>query len=367
MQLRPFRIEQYYAEHEFTARYMLSSSDCESRPLGDLLELEPGADAALHELWCGYTESPGAPLLRDELAAGYEGLERDDTLVVSSAEEGIFLLCHALLRPGDHAIVETPCYESALELSRSTGADVSEWRRRHEDGWAYDLDALAGLVRAETRMVYVNTPHNPTGSHMTADELAGVVAIARDAGAVLFCDEVYRDLEHSPDLRLTAACEAYERAVSLGSMSKSLGLAGLRLGWLASRDRALLHGVLELKHYTTICASAPSEFLSTIALRHRQHLLARNLGIVRANLEVLDDFFERRDDLFGWVRPSAGPIGFPRLAGDVDVEEFCASAVASAGVLLLPGTVYDEPRHVRVGFGRADMPDALAHLEEHLG
>ena len=367
MELRPFRIEQYYAEHEFTARYMLSSSDCESRTVGELLELEAGAQDALRELWCGYTESPGAPGLRAELAAGYDGLEPDDVLVTSCAEEGIFLGCHALLRPGDHAVVETPCYESALELSRSTGAEVSEWRRRHDDGWAYDLDELARLVRARTRLIYVNTPHNPTGSHMTHQELAGVIEIARGCGAVLFCDEVYRDLEHEPELRLPAACEAYERAVSLGSMSKSLGLPGLRLGWLASRDRALLEPVLDLKHYTTICSSAPSELLSTIALRNRRTLLDRNLEIVRGNLELLDDFFERRDDLFAWVRPSAGPIGFPRLAGDVDVEQLCASLVASAGVLLLPGAVYDEPQHVRVGFGRRNMPEALARLDEYLG
>ena len=202
MQLGPFRIEQYYAEHEFTARYMLSSSDCESRTVGELLELEPGAEDALRELWCGYTESPGAPALRAELAAGYDGLEPDDVLVTSCAEEGIFLVCHALLRPGDHAVVETPCYESALELSRSTGAEVSEWRRRHDDGWTYDLDELGRLVRAGTRLIYVNTPHNPTGSHMTHQELAGVVEIARGCAAVLFCGEVYRDLEHEPALRL---------------------------------------------------------------------------------------------------------------------------------------------------------------------
>ena len=125
--------------------------------------------------------------------------------------------------------------------------------------------------------------------------------------------------------------------------------------------------MLDLKHYTTICSSAPSELLSTLALRNRRTLLDRNLEIVRGNLELLDDFFERRDDLFAWVRPSAGPIGFPRLAGDVDVEQLCGSLVASAGVLLLPGAVYDEPRHVRVGFGRRNMPEALARLEAYLG
>jgi len=252
-------------------------------------------------------------------------------------------------------------------------APAGGMRMTLRDWSRFCIDHLQGalgngrLLRPETRLIYVNTPHNPTGSHMTHEELARVVEIARGCGAVLFCDEVYRDLEHEPELRLPAACEAYERAVSLGSMSKSLGLPGLRLGWLASRDRELLASVLDLKHYTTICSSAPSELLSTIALRHRRTLLDRNLEIVHGNLELLDDFFERRDNLFAWVRPPAGPIGFPRLAGDVDVEQLCASVVASAGVLLLPGAVYDEPRHVRVGFGRRNMPEALARLDEYLG
>ena len=151
-------------------------------------------------------------------------------------------------------------------------------------------------------------------------------------------------------------------------MSKSLGLPGLRLGWLASRDRGAAGAGRSTSSTTRRSAPAhPSELLSTLALRHRRTLLDRNLEIVRGNLELLDDLFERRDDMFAWVRPSAGPIGFPRIAGDVDVEQLCGSLVASAGVLLLPGAVYDEPRHVRVGFGRRNMPEALARLEAYLG
>ena len=202
---------------------------------------------------------------------------------------------------------------------------------------------------------------------MPREVLDRVVELCAERDAWLFCDEVYRELEHDPATRLPAGVDLYERALSLGSVSKTYGLPGLRLGWLASRDRDVLSRIVDLKHYTTICSSAPSELLSTIALRNRRTLLDRNLEIVRGNLELLDDFFERRDNLFAWVRPPAGPIGFPRLAGDVDVEQLCASVVASAGVLLLPGAVYDEPRHVRVGFGRRNMPEALARLDEYLG
>jgi aspartate/methionine/tyrosine aminotransferase len=365
MQLSPFRIERFYARHEFTTRYMLSSSDCQSRTIGELLELEPDAHDRLVGQWCGYTESLGAPELREAISDLYGDAGPDDVVVASCAEEGILLVHHALLKPGDHAIVETPCYESALALARSTGADVSAWHRRFDEGWRHDLDELERLMTPSTRVLYINQPHNPTGTLMSRDTLEQVAELARERGIVLFCDEVYRELEHDPGARLPAACDLYERAVSLGSISKSYGLPGLRIGWLATRDQAIRDALVTLKDYTTICASAPSELLVALALRHREVLVARNLEIVHRNLPLLDEFFARHASLFQWIRPTASPIGFPRLEGTDDVDGLC-EALAAAGVLLLPGSVYDEPRHVRVGFGRADMSQALELLEELL-
>jgi aspartate/methionine/tyrosine aminotransferase len=339
---------------------MLSSSDAESRTIGDVLALEPGAHEELLGQSCGYTETEGAPPLRAAIAALYERAEPDDVLVTTSAEEAIFLLHTALLERGDHAIIGTPCYESALQVARATGADVDEWRRSFADGWRHDFDALERLLRPATRLLYVNQPHNPTGTLMTRAELVQTVEIAREAGAVLVSDEVYRELEHGAE-RLPAACDLFERAVSIGSISKTYGLPGLRTGWIVTRDAELRRAVHALKHYTTICVSAPSELLTAVALRHRGALVERNLGLIRRNLPLLDDFLARRDELFTWVRPTASPIGFPRLEVD-DVDEFC-HALAREGVLLLPGSVYDEPRHVRVGFGRANMPEALQRLD----
>lgn len=365
MELSPFRIERYYARYEFTTRYMLSSSDCQSRTIGDLLELEPDARDRLLSQWCGYTESLGAPELREAIAGLYRITEPDDVVVTSCAEEGILLLYHSVLNPGDHAIVETPCYESALALARSTGAEVSLWQRRFEDGWRHDVDGLERLLTRRTRVLYLNQPHNPTGTLMQRATFERLVELARDHGLVLFCDEVYRELEHDPVTRLPAACDLYERAVSLGSISKTYGLPGLRLGWLATRDQGLREAIVTLKDYTTICASAPSELLVALALRHRETLIQRNLGIVQRNLPLLDEFFARHSKTFEWIRPTAGPIGFPRVNGVGDVDELCA-ALAQAGVLLLPGSVYDKPQHIRVGFGRTDMPDALEVLNEQL-
>jgi aspartate/methionine/tyrosine aminotransferase len=363
----PFAIERFYERWEFRAELMLSSSDCESLAVADLLALEPDAGERLLSLRLGYTEVPGSAELREAIAAGYERVAPADVLGLAAAEEGIFVAYHALLGAGEHAVIETPCYGSALELARSTGAEVSEWRRRYEDGWAHDVEALERLLRADTRLLYINSPHNPTGRAMPPEVFARVVELARERSLVLFSDEVYRGLEHDTAARLPAAADAYERAISLGAVSKAHGLPGLRVAWLAAREPGLLERVKDMKLYTTICSPAPSELLVALALRHGDRLIARSRKLMLANLVSLDGLLARRSELFEWVRPNAGPIGFPRVRAELDVEQWCEQLAERAGVLLLPGSVYDEPRHVRMGFGRANLAQAIARLEGHLG
>jgi len=366
MQIAPFRIEQYFGKYEFTAKYLLSSSDAESRTIADLLSFEPGAQEAFLKQWCGYTESLGAPSLRETIARIYRQIQARDVLVVAAAEEAIFIFYHSLVGPSDHVIVETPCYESALTVARSTGAQASEWHRKSENGWAHDVAALEALIRPNTRAIYINTPHNPTGLLMPLSVLQKVLQLASRTGIYVFSDEVYRELEHDPSTRLPAACDLYERAVSLGSMSKTYGLPGLRLGWLACRTPEVLHKCNEFKYYTTICSSAPSEFLTELALRHREKLVERNRQLVLSNLPLLSAFLARHPKLFQWTEPNASPIGFVRYVPEEDVFSMCESLVENSGVLLLPGNVYDEPRHIRFGYGRRNMPEALAQLETAL-
>jgi aspartate/methionine/tyrosine aminotransferase len=304
--------------------------------------------------------------LRAAVAAGSARCDASDVVVLAAAEEGIFVAMHALLRPGDHAVIETPCYASALSLARSTGADVSVWERRFADGWAHDLDALAETIRPETRLMYINSPHNPTGTQMTPETFAGVVALAREHNVVLFSDEVYRGLEHDPAARLPVAADAYERAISLGAPSKALGLPGLRLGWLVTRDPSLQRAIVDLKLYTTICSSAPSELLTALALRNHDHLLERNRAIVGQNLPLVEAMLARHWDRLSWVPPTAGPIGFPRVHGETETQAWCEELAESESVLLLPGNVYGHPGHVRIGFGRAGIEEALARFERFL-
>jgi len=360
--LAQFKLERYFADWEFRVPFALGSSDCETRTVEELLSLQPGARESLLGLRLGYTESAGSPALRQAITALYQTIAPDQVVVHSGAEEAIFLFMHAVMKPGDHVIVQAPCYQSLAEVARSLGARVAFWRSGPGDEWRFDPGDLRRLIRPDTRLLVINTPHNPTGFHFAADAFSEVLQAAAELGVTVFCDEVYRESEHDPSHRLPAACDLDPAAVSLGVMSKTYGLAGLRIGWLATRNRALLERVLALKDYTTICNSAPAELLAEIALRHRETLVGQTRSLLRQNLDLLDAFFGRHPDLFLWQRPCAGPVAFPRLLRG-DVENFCRRAAAEAGVMLIPGTLFEDAgNHFRGGFGRADLPQALAHL-----
>jgi len=367
MQLPAFKLERYFAQYEFSVKYLLCASDCESFSIQDLLAFEPDAADRFQQHWLGYTESQGSPALQREICNLYDNVEPQQVLVHTGAEEAIFLFMHAVLDASDHIIVHWPCYQSLFEVARSIGCQVTLWKAREKDGWSLDLDELKQHFRANTKVVIINTPHNPTGYLMPPDAFQEIARICRDRGVTLFSDEVYRESEYRRQDRLPAACDLGAHTVSLGVMSKTYGLAGLRIGWIATQNADVYGRMAALKDYTTICNSAPSEFLAALALRHREKLVARNLGIIAGNLVLLDQFLARYPDRFTWQRPQAGSIGFPRLIG-ADISDFCKDLVEKAGVLLLPGTLYeDSGNHFRIGFGRKNFPDALTQLEEFLG
>jgi aspartate/methionine/tyrosine aminotransferase len=366
MRIADFALERYFAQWEFAVEHVLCASDVEGFPMSDLIAL---ADTETKALWkglkLGYTESAGHPLLRGAIASTYETIEPDDVLTFAGAEEAIFCLMNVLVGPGDHVIVTWPGYQSLYEVARATGADISLHGLHEADGWAIDVERLRSEVRPTTRLIVVNTPHNPTGMMIDRTTYDGLLEICEEGGIRLFMDEVYRGLEYDETDRLVAGADALPTAISLGVMSKAYALAGLRVGWLATHDRELLGRIAAFKDYTTICSSAPSEILAIIALRARDAVLARSREIIAANLELVDGFFEDYLDRFTWIRPSGGSIGFPRLTvPGVAIDDWAAELVKAEGVLLIPGSVFGySGNHFRLGFGRSDMPDALARLE----
>ena len=366
MDLKPFRLERYFAEYEFTTPYILCASDCESMSVGELLDLEKSAADRFPRLRLGYTESRGGIELRKEVSDLYGQITPEQVLVHSGAEEAIFSFMNVLLSPGDHIVVHTPCYQSLTGVAEGIGAAVSRWEAVPENGRGLDLQELVRLLRPNTKAVVVNFPHNPTGFLPGRRFIEELSRLSDKRGFVVFSDEVYRGLEYRDEDRLPAFADINETAVSLGVMSKSFGLAGLRIGWITTRNSGIYEKMAAFKDYTTICASAPSEFLSALALRCREPIVNRNRAIIAGNLDRLDTFFAEFSDMFAWRRPDAGPIAFPRYtAGPVDV--FCSKLQREAGVLLLPGTLYgDAGNCFRIGFGRADLPEGLSMLKKYL-
>ena len=363
-----FLLERYFARWEFAAAHNLCASDIEGMPMSELISL---ADDETAELWTnltlGYTEAPGHPLLRAEIARLYTGITADDVYTFAGAEEAIFVAMHALVGPGDHVVALWPAYQALYEVARSAGADVTLLEIRESDRWRVDVEALAAALRpGRTKLVVVNWPHSPTGSLPDAATFEEVARRTADAGATLFVDEVYRLLEHEPSSRLTAGAEI-PGGISLGVMSKPFGLAGLRVGWLASRNRDVLARCARVKDYTTICNAGPSEILALIGLRTRDALLKRALDLVVPNRDVFDAFLPEHG--FSWVRPRAGSTGYARLPDSLpSAESFCDELVRSEGLLLLPSTVFQHgDRHVRVGLGRPGVHENLDRLARFLG
>ncbi len=368
MKISEFKLERFFAQHEFAAPYLMCCSDCESWTIQDLLDFDPHATQRLLNLGLGYTESKGNPALRQQIASLYQNIDPAQVLVFCGAEEAVFLYMQAVLSPGDHVIVQTPSYQSLYEIPAAMGCQVDKWEMKRSGGqWGVDMEELRNLITNKTRAIIINTPHNPTGYLMSQQELQEIISIARERDIHLFVDEVYKYLEYDLDNQIPWACDLYEKAVSLGVMSKSFGLAGLRIGWIASRDPEVYHAMEGLKDYTTICSSGPSELLSILALENREQIIKRNRNIITQNLKLLDDFFQQYKELFSWFRPHAGPIAFPAFQQGLDAEVVGQDLLQHSGVLILPARVYDyDHHHFRIGFGRKNFDNCLDRFEQYV-
>jgi aspartate/methionine/tyrosine aminotransferase len=369
---RDFQLEVYFSKWEFAARYHLTASDAQSISLRELLAYASPVDRErFQELHLGYTQTFGAPTLRAAIAATYDSLEADHIVCFAGAEEAIYIAMQVLLSPDDHCIVITPNYQAAetlpLSICSVSGAPLDE-----ENGWALDVDRIKAALRPNTKLISINFPNNPTGAIASHAAYAALVELCRSRGIWLFNDEVYRLIERAPELRLPQAADTYERGISLNVMSKSYGLPGLRIGWLAAHDRDFLLQCERYKHFLSICNSGPSEVLAEIALAAREPILARNRGIVRQNVALLGEFFARFPELFDWREPDGSCVSFVRYRGTDGVETFTRRLVEESGVLLLPASVYRSDLgpvpadRFRIGFGRSGLSEGLEVMRDWL-
>ncbi len=370
--LPDFRLETHFAKWEFKARYHMTASDAEAMSLRDLLAMAtPEAREAFEGMWLGYTETFGAPDLREAIAATYQRQTASDILCFAGASEGIFAANSVLLDKNSHAIVVTPNYQShetlPVAICEATGVPLDP-----EDNWSLDIDRVAAAIRPNTKLITINFPHNPTGAILPLDRYHALIALCRTHGIYLLHDEIFNGLGPTGTQHLPFVADLYERGLSLNVMSKSYGLPGLRVGWIACQDAVVLSKMERMKHYLSICNSGPSERLTMIALANRERILARNCAIVDENLPKWDAFFARFPELFEWQHPDGSCMAFVRYKGSEGVEAFTRSLVEESGVLFLPSTIYtselgETPQdRLRLGFGRLGLDEGIAALEAHL-
>ncbi len=372
MQLPDFRLETHFSKWEFRAEHHLTASDAESMPLDELLAMATEQQRVdFQSMWLGYTETWGAPDLREAIADTYTERNASDVLCFAGASEGIFAANNAILDADSHAVVVTPNYQSHETLPAAI-CDVTGVPLDPDDGWSLDIDRVEAAIQPNSKLLTINFPHNPTGAILPLDSYVALVELCRPRGIYILHDEIFNGLGPTGAEHLPWIADIYERGLSLNVTSKALGLPGLRIGWIACQDHAVLEQMERLKHYLSICNSGPSERLAVIAIENRDQILARNCAIVDQNLPKWDDFFAQFPDMFDWARPDGSCMGFPRYTGPGDVETFTTDLVENAGVLLLPSTIYhsnvgpDITDRFRLGYGRTNLDQGLEALSAHL-
>ena len=375
--LPDFALEVYLSRWEFAASHHLTASDAETLTLQELLALgDDEQRVAWNELALGYVPTWGTAALREAVAATYRSVAPEDVLAFAGAGEALYWSLQLLLEAGDHAIVTVPNYQSIESVPVAEGVKVDGLPLWHGEGssleWTLDVDRVRSLLRPSTRVVAVNFPNNPTGFVPPEGDWLELVSLCEERGIRLLSDEVYRGLELDAERRIPQAADASPTALSVNVLSKAYGLPGLRVGWVACRDRALLARLERAKHYTSICNSGPAEHLAAIALQNAERILERNRRIVADNDALVRRFTGERADLFEYRTPVGGCVAFPRYLGDDGVEELCRRAVEEHGVFLLPASIYasglaEVPSdRFRIGIGRRGVPAALEQLDRHL-
>lgn len=367
MRIKDFAVERYFAKYEFSAKYLLSSSDCDGYSMDYVLATASNSELSLwNQLRLGYTETVGSEFLRDAIQKHYQTIQMDEILVASPGEAN-FILMNVLLNVGDHVICMAPMYQSLYQVANDIGCNISYWQPTVEQGrWYYNPSDLKKLIKDNTKLIIVNFPHNPTGFSPSIDEFNYVVGLAQQRGIAFFSDEMYRFLNHGCSA-LPSASDLYDNAVSLWGTAKTFGLAGLRLGWLTSKNKQILKKVESFKDYLSICSSAPSEVLGTIALNHMERFVEPNLAKIKANISQFEQFYQRNAELFDFPKPISGSTAFIKMNIKESTMDFAERLVKDTGIMILPSELFDYgTSHIRIGFGRENMPIILNLLEEYL-
>jgi aspartate/methionine/tyrosine aminotransferase len=356
MKIETFALERWMTTWELNVTHDITESGISPMSIDELLDVAgiENPSELIAELMAKpqlYSEARGTELLRRTIAETYRDVTPDDVLVTTGAIEANFLVYNALLETGDHVVVTTPCYQQLASVPRAIGCDVAEWRVTPESGFRFDLDALERLVTDRTKLIVINSPHNPTGALLTQADLERIAGIAGRVDAWVLSDEAYRWLDHPGGVALPSSMrDLYPKAVGIGTTSKFFGLPGLRLGWLAGTAE-LAQACWELRDYVSLSPAMLSDRFAQIAVANHERVRQRNHRILEQNLARARAWFADNADIVSWEEPKAGLLAMVKVHG-VDDTDALSEHLAEAGVMLAPGSAFGLPGYLRIGIGQ---------------
>lgn len=363
MRIERFDLERWMTTWELDVDYDIAESGILPLSLDDLYELI-GTDAAadlearIRSTPLGYSEARGTEALRTILADTYERATAEDILVTTGAIEANFLLFNALLEAGDHVVAVSPAYQQLHSVPRAIGCDLDLWSVQTDDGFAYDLNRLEALVRDDTKLIVINTPHNPTGAMLDESQMKDVVSIADRVGAWILSDEAYRWLEHDGGEKLPPPMHNLtDRAVSVGTLSKPFGLPGLRIGWFAANE-TIARKAWGLRDYTSLSPAKLSDIIAQTVIAERDRILPRNGAIIAENMAFARQWFAEHADLATWTEPRAGLLAMMKYNLPMESSTLADGLARDVRVMLAPGSSFGLEGYLRVGVGQ--RPDLFA-------
>lgn len=366
MHIEPFGVEIWMNEWETKCAWNLAETCVESLTIAELLSITGQNEtdlSALLEMKMTYGEIEGSMRLRRAICTLYDN-QTPENVIVTHGTIGANMLVHkTLVSSGDRVVAVVPTYQQHYSIPASIGADVHQLHLRAENGFLPDLDELRALVTADTKLIAINNPNNPTGALMDRDMLEQIAAIARDADAWILCDEVYRGVDQTGTGITTSIADIYEKGISTASVSKAFALAGLRLGWIAA-PREVIEAVALHRDYDTISVGMINDHFATLALENSDKVLARSQSITRGNLAFLSGWVAAQT-LITWVKPQSGTTALLKFDLPVTSREFCVDLLQKTGVMFTPGSALDMEGYVRIGY--ANTPSILQEGLKRVG
>ena len=365
MEVVPAHLEYWLRDYYFSSEIDLGCSGVENFSFGELRRLFNITPDDLDRIVLRDSRTLGDPDLRTAIGNRWGNGKAERVMATNGSSEAIYLIMHSLLEPGDEVVVLDPAYQQLFSIAESIGCKLKHWRLRFENSFRPDLDEARHLIGPQTRMIVVNFPHNPTGASLTPPEQNELIELAAAAGAFLVWDAAFAELTYGGPV-LPDPGERYDRSITLGTLSKAYGLPGLRVGWCLAGPE-VLERLVRLRDYTTLALSPLVEHVATRAIENGDLLLQPRLAQARHNLELLLSWANRHREFVSVVRPQGGVCVFMRIHGVADIEDFCRQLADESSVLLVPGTSFGQPNHVRLGFGcsTGELTEGLSRLSKH--